>query len=532
MWNEGMPTPPTSGAMCGIGCNINVNAEGDLFVTKVIPGGPAAFSCEIAVGDVLLAVDGVQVKGDSPDEVAKRIVGPEGVPITITCRVRRMLNGETIYVDKPVTLIRQLAIQMPDRLCEGPVGLGIDLVRLESGKYQVRKLQSGGAAFLTSKLRVGDLVTAINNTPLQTLGPKHDISSLVLGEPFSRVSVAVAAVHGGMQAGAGMGGDRVVHIVRTVVLLGEYLMKFKAYENHLDHAILIPTPPPRESPQLVAQPQRPSMTRLAPPLPQGGQHSSSKHSSSTSTLAGDASCGHLSGKSSYFLLDDPRSTSASGSATSSPLNRSVDARSAEFPEGWLAHLGQMYSPSPSMTSGDTTHTSYASYVSSRASNSVDGMVSRSSTASRDSIAPVVKEWFGDVVDKLRTTDGREATFIGWPHASNTNLCAATMAKAGFVFTPDDEAADKVLCAYCALELAHWEHHDDPHSAHHDSSPGCTFWRKSSTSGQRLSREMFSGYGSPYHSMFRSAGTSDTRISGSIDGTSIDHDPAIAVLVST
>ena len=67
---------------------------------------------------------------------------------------------------------------------------------------------------------------------------------------------------------------------------------------------------------------------------------------------------------------------------------------------------------------------------------------------------------------------------------------------------------QVLCAYCGLELAHWEEDDDPHLAHHDSSPGCSFWRKSisSSSGQRLSRDMFSGYGSPYHSMFRSAGT--------------------------
>ena len=31
-------------------------------------------------------------------------------------------------------------------------------------------------------------------------------------------------------------------------------------------------------------------------------------------------------------------------------------------------------------------------------------------ASRDSIAPVVKENFGDLVDKLRTIEGREATF--------------------------------------------------------------------------------------------------------------------------
>ena len=82
-------------------------------MTKVIPGGPAAFSCEMAVGDVLVAVDGVVVKGETPDEVAKRIVGPEGVPITITTRVRRLLDTGTVEVDKPVTLIRQPAVHIP-----------------------------------------------------------------------------------------------------------------------------------------------------------------------------------------------------------------------------------------------------------------------------------------------------------------------------------------------------------------------------------------------------------------------------------
>jgi len=69
-------------------------------------------------------------------QVAKRIVGPEGVPITITCRVRRSLNGTTMDVDKPVTLIRQPPVHIPERLCEGPIGLGIDLVRLDNGHYQ------------------------------------------------------------------------------------------------------------------------------------------------------------------------------------------------------------------------------------------------------------------------------------------------------------------------------------------------------------------------------------------------------------
>merc|ERR1712216_29253 len=191
--------------------------------------------------------------------------------------------------------------------------------------------------------------------------------------------------------------------------------------------------------------------------------------------------------------------------------------------GWLRELGQMrqrglVSPSISyksaQTGSDTSHSSYASH----ASNSVDGMVSRSSTASRDSIAPVVKETFGDGVDKFRHVEGRLETFTSaWPHAGHVRLNAERMAKCGFLFAPDALAPDKVLCAYCGLELAHWEDHDDPHTAHNDNSPGCSFWRKSSTSGQRLSRDLlFSGYGSPYPSLFRSAAADETRLSGHRD----------------
>mmetsp|Transcript_31232 Transcript_31232/g.48937 ORF Transcript_31232/g.48937 Transcript_31232/m.48937 type:complete len:87 (-) Transcript_31232:187-447(-) len=84
-----------------------------------------------------------------------------------------------------------------------------------------------------------------------------------------------------------------------------------------------------------------------------------------------------------------------------------------------------------------------------------------------------------------------------------------MATAGFLFVPDSEATDKVMCVYCGLELGHWDENDDPWTAHHDAAPGCSFWRKSSTGSQRLSKDLFSGYGSPFHSLFRTAGAERT-----------------------
>jgi hypothetical protein len=40
-------------------------------------------------------------------------------------------------------------------------------------------------------------------------------------------------------------------------------------------------------------------------------------------------------------------------------------------------------------------------------------------------------------------EGRESTFLEWPHATNPRLSPEAMARAGFIFTPDSEAADKV-----------------------------------------------------------------------------------------
>ena len=194
-------------------------------------------------------------------------------------------------------------------------------------------------------------------------------------------------------------------------------MKLKAYQNHLDHAILIPPPPVRESAQT-----------------QSGHRHKEGCGGWPSEVGGDASCGDADEPSTtnYLVLDEPpRARAAGGGGWGG-----VKERSAEVPEGWLRELGQMrqrglVSPSISYKSAhtgyssmsmphvvtishvhavwipfsyacalvllfvlcmyvilarsflkctlpyrsDTSHSSYASH----ASNSVDGMVSRSST---------------------------------------------------------------------------------------------------------------------------------------------------------
>lgn len=45
---ETAPSPPASSEIrAGIGCKLKTNERGDLFIREVIPGSPAALSCEI-----------------------------------------------------------------------------------------------------------------------------------------------------------------------------------------------------------------------------------------------------------------------------------------------------------------------------------------------------------------------------------------------------------------------------------------------------------------------------------------------------
>lgn len=415
---------------------------------KVIAGGPAAFSCELAVGDILLKVDGVTVTHETPDEVARRIVGPEGVPITVTLRMRRTLRGEPQWREDTVTLLRQPTIPFPERLSEANVGLGIDIARVDGGGLQVRRLQSGAAAQLSGKLKVGDVILEIDGNDVRSMSSNVDVGPLLVGPPFSRVCLVVVSDRQ----------QREIYMVRSVLLMGEFHMRHTAYRNQMKHAIVQPAAPGQgAASQRAASRERDPRLEQAFPATVG--------SASRSGAAGG--------------YGDMRSGGASpsiGTGSASPM-------------AWL-------------------HDSAGS--GSGSEDGVSSMMSRSSTASRDSIAQVVRQQFGEQVDSIRTVDGREATFRDgvWPHAHNPRLAKAKMAVAGFLYTGDREVPDKVMCAYCGLELGHWEPEDDPWMAHHEASPGCSFWRKSA-GGERLSKEMYSGYGSPYHSMFRTVGMEHT-----------------------
>jgi len=76
--------PPQAPRICGVGMLLQAHEGYDeLWVTKLVPGHPAALCGQIMVQDVLCAVDGTPVLGWDLDAVCDIIKGEEGTPVVL-----------------------------------------------------------------------------------------------------------------------------------------------------------------------------------------------------------------------------------------------------------------------------------------------------------------------------------------------------------------------------------------------------------------------------------------------------------------
>ncbi|CEL60372.1 Protein bir1 OS=Schizosaccharomyces pombe (strain 972 / ATCC 24843) GN=bir1 PE=1 SV=1 [Rhizoctonia solani AG-1 IB] len=79
-----------------------------------------------------------------------------------------------------------------------------------------------------------------------------------------------------------------------------------------------------------------------------------------------------------------------------------------------------------------------------------------------------------------TLDSRLKSFTkskskAWPHNASYKATPDTLARAGFVFTPDTaRKSDRVTCFVCGKTLGGWEPQDDPFKEHAEHSPACSW----------------------------------------------------------
>jgi carboxyl-terminal processing protease len=154
----------------GIGATLQRNDAGDVVLTP-IPGNPAE-EAGIVNGDILLAVDGLEINSDmTVEEIAGIIRGEEGTAVTLTVRHPDESDQTDITIVRAVILLPSVAYQiLPDNPTIGYIRLtrfsgesageveGAILDLQEQGAEKlILDLRQNGGGLLDAAVDVGDL---------------------------------------------------------------------------------------------------------------------------------------------------------------------------------------------------------------------------------------------------------------------------------------------------------------------------------------------------------------------------------------
>lgn len=153
----------------GIGAHLSRNEAGEV-ILEPIPGNPAEMA-GILVGDVLLAVDGVEVSALDPvEEIAEAIRGEKGTSVTLTVLHRGASEPEDITIERGDILIPSVTYHvLPESPSIGYIRLSrfsgessnevdaaIEQLRAERVQGLILDLRQNGGGLLDAAVAIAD----------------------------------------------------------------------------------------------------------------------------------------------------------------------------------------------------------------------------------------------------------------------------------------------------------------------------------------------------------------------------------------
>ncbi len=152
----------TSGSFDGVGIVVFTTQEGEIVVSQVMEGQPAQ-KAGILAGDVIIGVDGEDIRGKHLSDVAAKIRGAVGTEVTL--KVLRSSTGETLEM----TMGRAAVVMesVSSRMVQGNIGYislnGFKENTAEQFKTALSSLQEQGMKGLILDLRdnPGGLVRSV-----------------------------------------------------------------------------------------------------------------------------------------------------------------------------------------------------------------------------------------------------------------------------------------------------------------------------------------------------------------------------------
>jgi C-terminal processing protease CtpA/Prc len=188
----------------GIGMGFERDPAGNHTVSTLFPGGTAANSGKIYVGDRVLRVNGAAVQGLSPKVVSEMIQGPQGTDVAMTIETLETVQNETAAVtqsnvdsDELFVVALVLTAPLPCKVS------GVDMLMDKTHRLQEQE------GYQNESINVGDHIIAINKKILQNQ-TSQQLFQMLSGPLHSEVELMVQ--------NASCNGDKLytVNLVRNV----------------------------------------------------------------------------------------------------------------------------------------------------------------------------------------------------------------------------------------------------------------------------------------------------------------------------
>lgn len=165
-----------------------------------MPGGAAALSGEIKVGDQLHAVDGKSVSQASTADTMRMILGAPGSQVTLVISNPPAPVASFEGAGALAGRLQCVQLQRNANTTGGPSGVGISFQKAAGvvGPFDIVGVSDDGAAARSGKIRVGDALHGIDNLSVHPLETDQAVQ-LILGAPGSEVTLWMQPAPGGSQ---------------------------------------------------------------------------------------------------------------------------------------------------------------------------------------------------------------------------------------------------------------------------------------------------------------------------------------------
>ena len=153
------------GQVGGVGAIVSMTDQNEVIVVEARRGWPAE-QAGVRAGDVIVAVDGTDIGGQTLEEAVNRIRGPLGTPVTLTLRRRgvalpfdlTMTRGQiNVYGQMLQDDIAYISFDVFNSTAPADVRVALSRLLAESPRALILDLRGNGGGFLNEALDIADL---------------------------------------------------------------------------------------------------------------------------------------------------------------------------------------------------------------------------------------------------------------------------------------------------------------------------------------------------------------------------------------